>query len=96
MDQQTRVLEYKCPCCNAGLVFSGEAQQLTCEYCGNSFDLDAVRAFNDSQEQESVEQVQWDNVPEQQWTRDEQQTIQAFQCPSCGGEILTDQTTAAS
>ena len=96
MDQQTRVLEYKCPCCNAGLVFSGEAQQLTCEYCGNSFELDTVRAFNESQEQESLEQIQWDDTHEQQWTQDEQETIQTFQCPSCGGEILTDQTTAAT
>ena len=96
MDQQTRVLEYKCPCCNAGLVFSADAQQLTCEYCGNTFELDAVRAFNESTERESVEQVQWTNTQEQQWTTDEQETIRAFQCPSCGGEILTDQTTAAA
>lgn len=35
MEEQTRVLEYKCPCCNAGLRFGSDAQKLTCEYCGN-------------------------------------------------------------
>ena len=46
MTESTRVIEYKCPCCNAGLVFSSEAQQLTCEYCDNSFDIETVRAYN--------------------------------------------------
>ena len=49
MEEQTRVLEYKCPCCNAGLHFGSDAQKLTCEYCGNTFDIDTVRAFNESQ-----------------------------------------------
>ena len=49
MEEQTRVLEYKCPCCNAGLHFGPDAQKLTCEYCGNTFDIDTVRAFNESQ-----------------------------------------------
>ena len=48
MDEQTRVIEYKCPCCNAGLVFGSHVQQLTCEYCDNTFDIDAVRAYNDA------------------------------------------------
>ena len=46
MDEQTRVIEYKCPCCNAGLIFGSHVQQLTCEYCDNTFDIDAVRAYN--------------------------------------------------
>ncbi len=50
MEEQTRVLEYKCPCCNAGLHFGSDAQKLTCEYCGNTFDIDTVRAFNESQD----------------------------------------------
>lgn len=55
MEEQTRVLEYKCPCCNAGLHFGSDAQKLTCEYCGNTFDIDTVRAFNESQEPQDAE-----------------------------------------
>ena len=29
MSQTTQVLEYKCPCCDAGLVFGQDVQQVT-------------------------------------------------------------------
>ena len=43
------LLEYKCPCCNAGLVFGSQVQQLKCEYCDNTFEIDAVKAFNETE-----------------------------------------------
>lgn len=95
MEGQNRVLEYKCPCCNAGLVFGSNTQQLTCEYCGNTFDIDTVKAFNDSGEQ-NTEEFQWDDQPKQEWAEEERQAMHAFQCPACGGEILTDENTAAT
>lgn len=95
MQETTRVLEYKCPCCNAGLVFGDETQQLKCEYCDNSFDIDTVRAYNES-ENPQAEEFAWEKEPTQEWSADEQQSIRSFQCPSCGGEILTDETTAAT
>lgn len=96
MEEQSRVLEYKCPCCNAGLVFDKDAQKLTCEYCGNTFDADAVRAFNESTNQQSGEEFQWEDAQRQEWSGEAQQTMRAFQCPSCGGEIFTEETTAAA
>lgn len=96
MEEQTRVLEYKCPCCNAGLIFGNETQQLKCEYCENTFDIETVRAFNESQNQQATEEFTWEETQKQEWSEEEQQTMQAFQCPSCGGEIICDETTAAT
>ncbi len=96
MSQQTNVIEYKCPCCNAGLNFRGATQKLTCEYCGNDFDLETVQAFNESQSVPQGETLQWEEGTQTQWGQEEQARLQAFQCPSCGGEILCDDTTAAS
>ena len=63
MHVNANVIEYKCPCCNAGLSFAGDQQQLTCVYCGTSFDIDAVRAFNQSAAAENTVDVQWeDNI----------------------------------
>ena len=90
----TNILEYKCPCCNAGLSFSGDVQQLTCEYCDNTFELDAVKAYNEAET--APESFEWEPAQEKPWSEDEQTEIQSFQCPSCGGELLTDQTTAAT
>lgn len=95
MSQSTHVLEYKCPCCNAGLVFAPGIQQLTCEYCDNTFELDTVRAYNESEETKE-DAFHWDNQQTEEWNEDEQQSMRAFQCPSCGGEIVTDENTAAT
>lgn len=95
MEEHTRVLEYKCPCCNAGLRFGDDAQKLTCEYCENTFDIDTVRAFNESQT-EAADEFYWEDTQKQEWSEEEQETIRAFLCPSCGGEILTDENTAAT
>lgn len=93
---ETQIVEYKCPCCNAGLRFGGETQQLTCEYCDNTFDLGTVKAYNESENQQQEEQVNWEDSPQNSWSDEEQQVLREFQCPSCGAQILTDETTAAS
>lgn len=93
---QSNVIEYKCPCCSAGLKFGSDTQQLTCEYCDNTFDIDTVRAFNESQTEKAQDSFEWEPASAQEWSEEEQQTIRAFQCPSCGGEIMTDAHTAAT
>ncbi len=94
--EQTAVMEYKCPCCDAGLQFSGEAQQLTCEYCGNTFEIDAVKAFNEDAATGNAQEFAWEEPEPQQWSEEETGGLQAFSCPSCGGEILGDAHTAAT
>ncbi len=96
MPEATNVIAYKCPCCNAGLQFDGDLQQLTCEYCGNTFELDAVKAFNEAKSQQEPEEFQWEEPHVRQWEDGEQAHLHAFQCPACGGEILCEETTAAT
>ena len=94
MTNSTPVLEYKCPCCDAGLTFEAEAQKLSCEYCGNSFDLDAIQVYNENYEE--ADSFDWTVQESSDWTEDEQNHLQSYQCPSCGGQILSDDTTAAT
>lgn len=96
MDGSTRVIEYKCPCCNAGLVFGTGTQQLKCEYCDNTFDIDTIKAYNESEIQQEPEKITWEDSQNQEWSETEQESMRAFQCPSCGGEIVTDENTAAT
>lgn len=91
-----KIMEYKCPCCNAGLRFSDTDQQLTCEYCDNTFDIGTVRAFQEDQSQSTTEQIDWDNAVPDAWAPEERNALRAYQCPSCGGEILAEETTAAT
>lgn len=90
------VLEYKCPCCGAGLVFGDHVQKMTCQYCENEFTLDAVKAYNDSLNQENVQDFQWEKEEKQAWSEEEQSALRSFVCPSCGGELVTDDNTAAT
>ena len=96
MEQESSVLEYKCPCCGAGLVFGDRHQKMTCEYCDNTFDLDTVRTYNDSLNSQSESTVQWEKSQTKNWSEGEQSQLKTFTCPACGGEILTEETTAAT
>ena len=94
MSNSAPVLEYKCPCCDAGLKFGSAAQKMSCEFCGNSFDLAAVEAYNT--DAETSDTFAWTDSDTASWTESESQHLQGFHCPSCGGEILTDDTTSAT
>lgn len=94
--ESSQVLEYKCPCCNAGLRFSPGIQQLKCEFCDNTFDLDTLRACEESSRQEAVETLSWEQPQAQPWSDAEQEGLQLFQCPACAGQIMTDENTAAT
>ena len=92
----TNVMEFKCPCCNAGLSFAGDSQQLSCEYCGNTFEIETVQAFNEEAAKTTADDFQWAEDPHQEFSQEENAQMHAYICPSCGGQILSEETTAAS
>lgn len=97
MAQPSNVLEYKCPCCGAGLIFGNEVQKMTCQYCDNEFDLETVQVFNESLEQSgATDTFESKQEPVREWNEDEQENLHSFVCPSCGGEIITDANTVAT
>ncbi len=78
-------LIYKCPCCDAGLIFDPDSSTFKCEFCLSSFteqELDETNAGQRANEiQESSEEFC--------------SHVNEYHCPSCGAEILTDESTAA-
>lgn len=94
MAETPPVLEYKCPCCDAGLVFSQDSQKMTCNSCDNSFSLEDVRQYNDAVP-DMPEDTAGDAAPAD-WDDTERETLSVYTCPSCGGELLTEATTAAT
>ena len=57
------VQEFKCPGCGAKLKWDANEQKMKCDYCDNSFDLETVRAFNDSEAQQTSEEFGWEQEP---------------------------------
>lgn len=81
-------ITYKCPNCGGSLVYDPEAGVLSCEYCLSKFSREEFSA--DEQSPVNEEPVQTE--------ASEQETHNAvwYRCPSCGAEIITDETTAAT
>lgn len=96
MDTICNVKEYKCPCCNAALIFGAGTQKMTCEYCDNTFDLSTVVACDESESIHSGTELHWDNVEPTRWSPQEESIMKSFVCESCGGELITDDHTAAT
>lgn len=92
---QTEVLAYKCPCCGAQLTFSTEQQSLECEYCGNSFEAEAVKECNEPL-RETGPEFQWEEVKEESLSEEQTLKLLNISCPSCGGRIMSDANTAAA
>lgn len=95
MSVTEQVLEYECPCCGASLTFSDQTQNLTCQYCDNTFSLETVKAYHESQNPQTP-QEHWDSAENAQWSPEEQDAVRTYTCQSCGGELITDENTAAT
>lgn len=96
MSSTEQVLEYKCPCCNAPLTFNDELQKMSCAYCDNTFEMDAVKAYNESIQQPQQEETSWDDSSQNEWSDTEQESVRTFTCSSCGGVLITNENTAAT
>ncbi len=91
------VISYKCPCCTAPLVFSGETQQMVCNSCGNTFTVEQVQQYDAAlKEEQKPSDVHWTAYNEH--TADEAATgnMRVYTCPSCGAEIVGDENTMAT
>jgi len=96
MAETSAVLAYKCPSCGATLPFDQETQKMTCEYCGTEFELEAIKAYNESLNDTGAESITWEEESSQTWTDEETGGLCSFTCPSCAGELITDHATAAT
>lgn len=96
MEAENQVLEYKCPSCGGGLTFGEDTQKMTCPYCDSRFDIDEVLTYNAQLGASDEPEFQWDESQTEAFSEAETQNLKSFVCPSCGGEILTEETTAAT
>lgn len=76
----------KCPNCGGGLIFNPDTQKYKCEYCMSDFALEELEKL----EKESKARA------EKEENTDGEAGAVGYTCPSCGAEIVTDATTAAS
>lgn len=78
---------FKCPSCGAYLTFDPESQLWKCPFCSSSFAEGELLAKDEAFHQQAQQEK-----PET--TPDGSQVV--YRCPSCGSEIVTDETTVAT
>ena len=97
-----QVTNYKCPACTGPLHFVGESGKLECDYCGSTYDVAEIEALI-AEEEAKAEQAfteeeknEW-NTSElnDDWGEDGEH-MRMYCCPSCGAELICDDTTAAT
>ena len=87
------IISYKCPNCGGPLKFNPQKQRYTCEYCLSEF---AQEGFKDTEEKAQEEKTQEEKTQEDKKESEVQSETLLYTCPSCGAELVTDSTTAAS
>lgn len=94
----TEVTNYQCPSCTGPLHFSSNSGNLDCSYCGESFDVATIELLYSKKEDDAVKaasEPEWEfNIDE--WGGEEAEHMRAYNCPSCGAQIICDDTTAVT
>lgn len=88
--------QYKCPCCDGSIEFDSTAQRMKCPYCDTEFDVEALRAYDEELKEVPQEETNWESNAGGEWQEGETDGLRVYTCQSCGGEIVCDETTAAT
>lgn len=89
------IITHKCPNCGGALTFDPSDQKFHCPYCFSIFTEEEVTAFEEKQKEATI-QTEEKPFVEEITDAPPENTMRLFLCPSCGAEIVTDETTAAT
>ena len=78
---------YECPNCASNLKFDIARQQLYCEYCDTT--VDPYQFYKEKDAEETVAEGM-------EGTGTGEYRVTVFTCPQCGGQIISEDTTAAT
>ena len=100
----TQVTNYQCPACTAPLQYSAETGKLVCEFCESSFEISEIEALYADKESQAADNFEEMPEPETEWdcsglTEDwgvDAEGMRSYNCPTCGAELICEQTTAAT
>lgn len=107
----TQVTNYQCPACTGPLHYAGDSGKLECEYCGSAYDVAEIEKLYADREAAAETQAasavaaqaaEAEELGEDQgeyaasgesW---DPEGMKAYSCPSCGAELVCDETTVAT
>ena len=97
-----KATNYQCPSCTGPLHYDGAAGRLQCDYCGSSFDPAEIEKLYAEKEQQAASQSEtgsdtgeWQSSADEDWGTDADK-MRVYSCPSCGAQLICEETTAAT
>ncbi len=90
------VKEYKCPCCDGAIEFNVSAQKMKCPYCDTEFEMETLESYDKELNEQPEDKMDWDTSAGGEWREGETEGMRVYSCNTCGGEIVGDETTAAT
>ena len=88
--------EYKCPCCGGAIEFNSSLQKMKCPYCDTEFEMETLASYDTELKNEPESAMTWETAAGSEWENGEADGLCTYVCKSCGGEIVGDETTAAT
>lgn len=88
--------QYKCPCCDGAIEFDSSVQKMKCPYCDTEFEMETLLSYDNELKNEQPDNMTWDTTAGGQWQEGEAEGLRVYSCQACGGEIVGDETTAAT
>ncbi len=95
-NNNSQLMEYKCPCCGGKIEFDSTLQKMKCPYCDTEFEMETLQSYDDALKEDRPDDLQWEDTGGDEWHEGETDDLRVYVCKSCGGEIVTDTTTAAT
>ena len=86
----------KCPCCGGAIEFNSSVQKMKCPYCDTEFEMETLKAYDDELASDNNTTMNWNTDAIETWSEEDASDLGVYVCQSCGGEIVSDENTAAS
>lgn len=89
-------MQYKCPCCGGEIEFDSATQNMKCPYCDSEFEVESLASYDEVLKEEQSDNMNWETEAGTEWAEGETAGMRVYSCKSCGGEIVADESTAAT
>ena len=99
----SQITNYQCPACTGPLHFASGSGKLECDSCGSVFEVAEIEALYAEKEAAAAEaeakaeaqDAAWEAASSSDWGEDAAH-MRADACPSCGAQLICEETTAAT
>ncbi len=89
------IFTYQCPCCGGAISFDSTVQKMVCPYCDTAFEMETLRQYDEELKKDAPSNMPWETQSDKTFDG-AQDGVFVYSCSTCGGQIIGDETMAAT